>query len=63
MPEARKTPDPRLIALRDREQKERAKFERWYRRLKRAFTALEASRRALVRTQKRIRQLQEEPHP
>lgn len=54
MSRPRKETDPRLIALRDREAKERERFERAYRRLRRALGVMEASRRAIVRIQKRI---------
>lgn len=57
MPRPRKTIDPRLVALREREVKEQERFTRWYGRLRRAITAMEKSRRAIVRIQKRIRDL------
>jgi hypothetical protein len=50
----RKTADPVLIRLRDQETAARERFEKLYSRLKRTFNALEKTRRAVVRLQRRI---------
>ena len=41
----RKSSDPRLIAPRDAQAKAQAEYDRWYSRLKRAFTRLDTARR------------------
>jgi hypothetical protein len=48
---------PREVLLRDRLAKARAGFERWYSRLKRAFTAMERERGRAVRLQRQIERL------
>jgi hypothetical protein len=50
----RKTTEPRLIALKDRQDKARAAFERWYARMRRAVNAMESNRRAVARLERRI---------
>jgi hypothetical protein len=54
----RKTTDPRLLALLDKKHKANERFERWYVRLKRAFTALEKERQRLMRLERAIRKLE-----
>jgi len=58
MPRTRKTADPRRLALLD---KARAGFERWYGRLKRAFTALEKHKRQAVRLARQLDKLDATP--
>jgi hypothetical protein len=53
----RKTRDPKRIALLDRLDKCRADFERWYARLKRAFTRLEKIRGQIVRLSRQLAKL------
>jgi hypothetical protein len=50
----RKTQDPKCIALLDRLDRCRADFERWYGRLKRAFTRLEKIRRQITRLNRQL---------
>ncbi len=50
-----KTIDPRLIALRERAGKAKADCEKWYARLKRAFNALEKSRKRVASAERLIR--------
>ncbi len=57
---ARKTEDPRKIALLDKLTRSRADFERWYARLKRAFTRLEKTRQRIVRLQRQLDRIDEE---
>jgi hypothetical protein len=56
----RKTTDPRVIALKDKQEQARATFARWYARLRRAVAAMEKQRRLLARLERRIRNLEEE---
>lgn len=51
---ARKTRDPVLVDLLDQQQKTFADFERWYAKLKRAFTRLDKLKRKLARLAKKI---------
>ena len=55
----RKTIGPRLIALKDKQDKARAAFERWYSHTRRAVNALEEQRRAVARLQRRIDRLEQ----
>jgi hypothetical protein len=57
---ARKTTDPKLIALRDKLAKAAAAHDRWFSKLKRAVNTLDRLRRQLVRLS---RQVQEMEHP
>ena len=50
----KKTTDPRLVALLDKQEKLRADCERSYQRMRRAFNRLEKTRQALNRLGKRI---------
>jgi hypothetical protein len=52
----RKTRDPVLIGLLDKAKQAQEEFDRWYRRARRAFTAMEKARRRLSRLQRRIAQ-------
>jgi hypothetical protein len=51
----KKTADPVLVALLDKAAKAREEFERWYRRLKAAFTRMERARQRLLRLERKIR--------
>jgi hypothetical protein len=53
---ARKTTDPKLIALLDQLAKADADADRWYVRLKRAFNRLEKARRTAARLRRKIDQ-------
>ena len=55
----RKTTDPRIIALKDKQDNARAAFERWYARMRRAVNALEVQRQAVARLGRRIRTLEQ----
>ena len=59
----RKTSDPQLIALMDQRAKAQAEFDRWYSRLKRAFTRLDTARRKVARLGKRIDAHRNPPAP
>jgi hypothetical protein len=50
----RKTPNPRLIALRDRLDKAGRSYDRWFSRLRRAVTALDKLRRQMGRLGRQI---------
>jgi hypothetical protein len=50
----RKTTNPRLIALRDQLDKAGRAHDRWFRRLKRAVTALDKLRRQMARLGRQI---------
>jgi hypothetical protein len=63
MPRTKKTADPRRLALLDKLDKARAGFERWYARLKRAFTAMEKCKRQAVRLSRQLAKLDTEPTP
>jgi hypothetical protein len=52
-----KTRDPKRIALLDRLDKCREDFERWYARLKRAFTRLEKIRGEMARLHRQLNKL------
>lgn len=56
----RKKVDPRAIKLLDERARTVDRCERWFRRLKRAFTALDKERRRLASIDKRIRALESE---
>jgi hypothetical protein len=56
----RKTTDPRIVELRDRQDKARAAFVRWYGRMRRAVNAMEAQRQAVARLSRRIGKLEAE---
>jgi len=56
----RKTADPRVVALKDKQDKARAAFERCYTRMRRAVNAMEVQRQAVARLGRRIRKLEEE---
>jgi hypothetical protein len=56
---ARKTTDPRLIALLDQKEKLGRECERWWRRLRRAVNELEKRRRRLARLEKRAREMEQ----
>jgi len=53
----RKTRDPKRVALLDRLEKCRADFERYYTRLKRAFTRLEKIRGQMARLHRQLNKL------
>jgi hypothetical protein len=60
----RKTTDPVLVKLLDTLAKEQASCDRWYARLKRAFTALDKAKRRCQRLAKRVEQhRQPKPSP
>jgi hypothetical protein len=59
----RKTTDPRIVELRDRQDKARAAFVRWYLRMRRAVNAMEAQRQAVARLDRRIGKLEAEGGP
>jgi hypothetical protein len=52
--------DPRRLALAGKLDKARADYERWYVRLKRAFTALEKAKRRAVRLSRQLDRLDTE---
>ena len=56
----RKTADPKLVALTDALDIERAACDRWYARLKRAFTALDKAKRRCHRLARRIDQYRQQ---
>jgi hypothetical protein len=60
---ARKTADPRLIALNDDLLKAQREYQRWYSRLKRAFARLEKARRKVARLHRRIEKHTANPTP
>jgi hypothetical protein len=51
---ARKTSDPKLIALLDQLAQADAEAERWYARMRRAFNRLEKARHKAARLRRRI---------
>jgi hypothetical protein len=53
----KKKPSPEEVKLLGAIEAKRARFERWYRRLKRAFTALEKCRRRLAGLRRRLARL------
>jgi hypothetical protein len=55
-----KATDPRVIALKDKQDQARAAFERWYARMRRAVSAMEKQSRPLARLERRIRTPEEE---
>jgi hypothetical protein len=58
----KKTPNPRRIALLDKQEKLRAEFERNYSRMRRAFNRMEKARAALIRVARQLNKLgQPEP--
>ena len=52
--------DPRLEALRAKEEQAHVAFERWYGRLKRAFTGMEKAKAVIKRCRAAIRRRQAE---
>ncbi len=61
MTRTRKPPmDPRIDALKAKEEKALVSFERSYQRLKRAFTAMEKARRTIKRCRSAVRRLSAE---
>lgn len=51
---ARKPRDPVLITLLDQQQKTAGEYERWFSRLKRAFTRMDKLKKKLVRLARKI---------
>ena len=56
----KKSTDPTLVALMDQQAKTVGEFERWYARLKRAFSRMDKLKKKIIRLSRRIEARQTE---